>query len=82
MTYYGRYQNKEGTLMAARANFPKGIDLVVDDASHLYEQTKATFAMLFPLVRPGGNYVIEDWSWAHWARHSKSRTQPGTANQP
>lgn len=64
-TYYGRFQEGPGTLMAARESFPDGIDLVVDDASHLYERTKATFLALFPLVRPGGHYVIEDWAWAH-----------------
>jgi predicted O-methyltransferase YrrM len=41
------------------------LDLVVDDASHTYEETKASFEFLFPLLHPGGIYVIEDWSWAH-----------------
>ena len=41
------------------------LDLVVDDASHTYEETKASFEFLFPLLRPGGVYAIEDWSWAH-----------------
>lgn len=41
-------------------------DLVVDDASHNYELSLASFTGLFPLVRPGGCYVIEDWGWAHW----------------
>jgi hypothetical protein len=41
------------------------LDLVVDDASHTYEETKASFEILFPLLRPGGIYLIEDWSWAH-----------------
>ena len=41
------------------------LDLVIDDASHTYEQTKASFEILFPLVQPGGIYLIEDWSWAH-----------------
>jgi predicted O-methyltransferase YrrM len=41
------------------------LDLVVDDASHTYEETKASFEVLFPLLHPGGIYVIEDWSWAH-----------------
>jgi cephalosporin hydroxylase len=43
------------------------LDLVVDDASHTYEETKASFEFLFPLLSPGGVYVIEDWSWAHHA---------------
>jgi hypothetical protein len=42
------------------------IDFVLDDASHLYGPTKASFEALFPLLRPGGSYVIEDWGWAHW----------------
>jgi predicted O-methyltransferase YrrM len=41
------------------------LDLVIDDASHLLGPTTATFEMLFPRLRPGGLYVIEDWSWRH-----------------
>lgn len=41
------------------------LDLVIDDASHLVDLTRATFNALFPRLRPGGKYVIEDWSWAH-----------------
>ena len=37
------------------------LDLVVDDASHLYRETRASFELLFPRLRPGGRYVIEDW---------------------
>jgi predicted O-methyltransferase YrrM len=48
------------------------LDLVVDDASHSYEETKASFEFLFPLLHPGGVYVIEDWSWAHHSRFQSS----------
>jgi Cephalosporin hydroxylase len=41
------------------------LDLVIDDASHRYEATRLSFETLFPLLAPGGYYVIEDWSWAH-----------------
>lgn len=37
------------------------VDLIIDDASHLLEPTRISFEALFPLVRPGGVYVIEDW---------------------
>jgi cephalosporin hydroxylase len=37
------------------------LDLVVDDASHTYEQTRSSFEILFPLLRPGGIYSVEDW---------------------
>jgi predicted O-methyltransferase YrrM len=41
------------------------LDIVIDDASHLLVPTTATFEMLFPRLRPGGLYVIEDWSFRH-----------------
>ena len=41
------------------------LDLVVDDASHLLSATRYTFNALFPRLRAGGTYLIEDWWWAH-----------------
>ena len=48
-----------------KKHFPNGLDLVVDDASHWYDETKSSFETLFPYVRTGGWFLIEDWSWAH-----------------
>jgi predicted O-methyltransferase YrrM len=42
------------------------LDLVMDDASHLYRETRTSFEVLFPRLRPGGVYIIEDWGWAHF----------------
>ena len=44
------------------------LDLVVDDCSHLYEATRASFNELFPRLRVGGIYTIEDWNWTHEER--------------
>ncbi|MCU1351941.1 MAG: class SAM-dependent methyltransferase [Acidimicrobiales bacterium] len=41
------------------------LDLVVDDASHATPLTRASFDVLFPRLRPGGVFIIEDWAWAH-----------------
>jgi predicted O-methyltransferase YrrM len=41
------------------------IDLVIDDASHQLGPTRASFNVLFPRLRPGGVYVVEDWSALH-----------------
>jgi SAM-dependent methyltransferase len=41
------------------------VDAVVDDASHEYAATKACFETIFPYLRTGGAYVIEDWAWGH-----------------
>lgn len=41
------------------------LDFVVDDASHIYAPSVVSFEVLFPHLRPGGVYVIEDWSGVH-----------------
>lgn len=52
--------------------FQGPLDLVIDDASHMYRLTRASFETLFPLLRPGGLYVIEDWAWGHWKEFQAS----------
>ena len=47
------------------SEFDDAVDLVIDDASHRLEETRATFESLFPRLRPGGLYVIEDWNHDH-----------------
>jgi len=37
------------------------VDLIVDDASHALDATRTTFDILFPRVKPGGTYLLEDW---------------------
>ena len=43
----------------------QSLDLVIDDASHRYAPSLASFNVLYPRLRPGGRYVIEDWSSHH-----------------
>lgn len=43
----------------------RDLDMVIDDASHQLKETRASFDTLFPRLRPGGIFVLEDWSWAH-----------------
>ena len=43
-------------LVAERGPF----DLIVDDGSHRNEHVVETFALLFPTLKPGGIYVVED----------------------
>ena len=42
------------------------INLVFDDASHMYEPSLASFNAIFPYMAIGGLYIIEDWAWGHW----------------
>jgi hypothetical protein len=63
-TYWGIDQaDSEKLLQIAAVEFSGPLDLVIDDASHELERTRASFDTLFPLLRPGGLYVIEDWNW-------------------
>ena len=64
--HFSASQSDQGVLeQIVRNELANELDLVVDDASHTYEQTKVSFEVLFPLLQPGGIYLIEDWSWAH-----------------
>jgi SAM-dependent methyltransferase len=72
-TYCGTDQADSATLRRiVEHEFVGPLDLVIDDASHLYAPSKASFEALFRLVRPKGLYVIEDWAWAHWAEFQSS----------
>lgn len=66
--FYGVYQDDRKTVENAVAEVFGGaqIDMIIDDASHQYAPTRASFEILFPLLRFAGAYVIEDWAWAHW----------------
>jgi predicted O-methyltransferase YrrM len=69
-THWGVNQADRERLRAiVQSDFDAPLDLVIDDASHYYAQTKAGFETCFPLVRPGGFYIIEDWSWHHWPEY-------------
>jgi predicted O-methyltransferase YrrM len=60
------------------------IDVIVDDASHNYEQTKRSFEILFPKLAPSGIYMIEDWAWSHTPAHQEPsaawRNRPALTN--
>jgi hypothetical protein len=46
---------------ACRSFAPDGLDIIIDDASHVGEWSMISFEALFPLLKSGGLYVIEDW---------------------
>jgi predicted O-methyltransferase YrrM len=57
----------------ARKVSPGGYDLIVDDASHDGHLSQKTFRLLFPLVKPGGWYVLEDWAIGYLPGYSSKR---------
>jgi len=36
-------------------------DIIIDDGSHVPEHQQTSFNFLWPEVKPGGLYIIEDW---------------------
>ncbi|MEN2787573.1 class I SAM-dependent methyltransferase [Sphingomonas qilianensis] len=83
--YYGTSQADVDALeRIVRDDFDGELDLVVDDASHFYELTKTSFETLFPRLKPGGTYIIEDWSWSFEPSYQDTShswfTQPSLAN--
>ena len=67
-TFYGVDQADTARLdEICRSMFGNGlIDLIEDDASHQLDATRTTFNALFPRLRTGGLYIIEDWAWREW----------------
>lgn len=56
-------------------------DIVVDDGSHENAHVAASFRTLFPLLSPGGLYVVEDVQTSYWPALGGSATDfnnPGT----
>jgi hypothetical protein len=41
-------------------------DIIVDDGSHHNESMYISFGTLFPLLKPGGLYVVEDLTCCYW----------------
>lgn len=41
-------------------------DIIIDDGSHVNEHVIETFKILFPLLKDGGIYVVEDSQTSYW----------------
>jgi len=45
-----------------------GIDIVLDDGSHIMKHIKSSLKILFPLLEVGGTYFIEDLHTCYWKK--------------
>ena len=43
-----------------------GVDIIIDDGSHVAPHQKASFEILYPLLSNGGIYAVEDTHTAYW----------------
>ena len=51
-------------------------DVVIDDGSHVGDHIWATFEHLWPMLSPGGVYVIEDLSTSYYPRFGGGNPPP------
>jgi Methyltransferase domain len=45
---------------------PNGLDIVIDDASHVGSASRMSYDALLPMLNPGGLYIVEDWGTGYW----------------
>jgi hypothetical protein len=54
-------------------------DIILDDGSHIARHQRTSFDTLFPLLKDGGLYVIEDLHTAYWGNWGGGYRRKGTA---
>lgn len=54
-----------------------GVDVVVDDGSHHMRDIRESFEFLFPRMRDGGIYIIEDLHTAYWRHYGGGKSSRG-----
>lgn len=53
-----------------------GFDIIIDDGSHQNHHIIETFQILFPLLKMGGIYVVEDTQTSYWEEYGGDELNP------
>jgi hypothetical protein len=82
--YYGTDQSDPQAMgRILEREFPdRNVDLIVDDASHFYCESRATVNLTMPYLRPRGLYILEDWGWAHWPGDTWQKSKAIPSSKP
>lgn len=54
------------------------VDVVIEDGGHTMTQQINTFEEVWPLVKNGGVYLVEDLHTSYWDSYGGGRKRPGT----
>lgn len=55
-------------------------DIIIDDGSHINQHVIKSFEILFPLLKDGGIYVIEDTQTAYWEKFGGTSSTVSNSN--
>jgi SAM-dependent methyltransferase len=67
VVYLQADQSDESSLASICDRYaPDGLDIVIDDASHIGYYSLRSFRALFARLKYGGYYVVEDWGTGYW----------------
>lgn len=47
-------------------------DLIIDDGNHWWREQIVSFKALFPLLKPGGIYIVEDSCTSYWSEYNNN----------
>lgn len=61
-------QEKRNVLLNFLDNIGGYFDIILDDGGHTMKQQLVSFDVLFPAVKSGGVYIIEDLHTSYWTR--------------
>lgn len=77
-TFYVDQDSKE-SLYELKKNLPGQVDVILDDASHMFDKSINTFESMYEIIADGGVYIIEDIlvnrTGADWEKHAQSAEQ-------
>jgi hypothetical protein len=73
-------QSRRDQLQKCLDKFGGQFDIIIDDGGHSMEQQQASFGFLFPHVRPGGFYTIEDIQTSLRSLYSTFDVEPDQGN--
>ena len=73
-------QGKREDLQAVLKKFGADFDIIIDDGGHYMEHQQVSLATLFPALRSGGLYIIEDLHTSFPNRYPKFDVKPDGSN--
>ncbi len=59
-------------------SFPYEFDIIIDDGSHMQDELLNSFNTMFPLLKAGGTYVVENLRTAYWQDYKGGLKKEGT----